>query len=377
MNTLPSGLGVTAGPGTQSITTNESRKRTGEILAERYQLLERIGEGGMGEVYVARHLVLGRRFAVKLIHPKLVRSANLLRRFSCEALAAGRLESDHVVAVTDCGHTGDGSPFYVMELLKGADLRQLLRRAGPLPLQKVLGIVLDVCRGLSAAHANGLVHRDLKPENIFVVTRDDGSQSAKILDFGVVQLRDESSSSRPGTLIGTVKYMSPEQVLAEGSVDARADIYALGVIVYECLSGQVPFVGGSTEEVLFRILNGAIKPLRDSTGELPDGFEESVMRALARSPGDRYSTIADFAQSLLRFRGSLASPVRLHQLCTKPIRAKEVLRAALRLLQRSARLHVSFSGESKHSRLPARSIGGINATTSVSKSGRTGLPGER
>jgi len=192
--------------------------------------------------------------------------------------------------------------------LRGADLRQLLRQTGPLPLQQVLNIVLDVCRGLSASHANGLVHRDLKPENVFVVMRDDGSQCAKILDFGVVQLRDENSNSRPGSLVGTVKYMAPEQVLAKGGVDARADIHALGVIVYECLSGQVPFGGASTEEVLFRILNGPIKPLGELTSDLPKGFEEIVMRALARSADDRYSTIADFAQSLLHFRRESAVP---------------------------------------------------------------------
>ena len=283
--------------------SGESSARTGEILDGRYELVEKIGEGGMGQVYVARHQMLGRRFAVKLVHPELVCSAKLLRRFSREALAASRLESDHVVAVTDCGQAGDGTPYYVMELLRGTDLRQLLRHEGTLPVPRVVSLALDVCRGLRIAHEGGLVHRDLKPANVFLVKHDDGSESAKILDFGVVQLLDENSNSRPGALVGTIKYMPPEQVLAEGSVDARADLYALGAIIYECLSGRPPFVGGNTEEVLFRILNGAIEPLAELRTDLPAGLESVVAQALARSPRDRHASAAVFEERLLPFLG--------------------------------------------------------------------------
>ncbi len=281
-----------------------TQSRTGELLAERYEVMQKLGQGGMGEVYAARHRDLGCRFAVKFLHPELARSAKMLRRFSREALSASRLESDHIVGVLDCGYTAEGVPYYVMELLRGVDLRHILRDQGPLATTRAVKLAVDVCRGLKVAHAAGLIHRDLKPENIFVVRHDDGRESAKILDFGLVQLGSGMSSSHSGGLVGTLRYMSPEQARGDGTLDARTDIHALGAVLYECLAGRVPYSGDNIEEVLFNILNGKIRPLRELRPELPTALQAAVSRALAALPSDRYAGAREFAESLQPFAGA-------------------------------------------------------------------------
>jgi serine/threonine-protein kinase len=275
--------------------------RVGEVLGDKYELTRKIGEGGMGEVYEAKHLVLGRRCAIKLLHPELTRSHRMLHRFSREALEASRLDSDHVVSVFDCGHTSVGTPYYVMELLRGEDLRHVLKRDGTLAVSRAVRIGVDVCRGLHVAHDRSLVHRDLKPENVFVVVRDDGREVAKILDFGVVLVTGSAPTTQAGTLVGTIRYMSPEQVRGDAGVDARADIYALGVILYECLVGEVPYAGRNAEELLFHVMNDAPRPVRELRAEIPLGLERVIERALDRDPRRRHQSAVELAEALIPF----------------------------------------------------------------------------
>lgn len=252
----------------------------------------------MGEVYEARHRVLGRRFAVKLLHPELVRSKRMLRRFSRESLSASRIEHDHVVAVVDCGHLPDGAPYFVMEFLRGQDLRRVLRETGQLSAPRAARLIIQACRGLQAAHELGLVHRDLKPENLFIERRDDGRDSIKILDFGVVQTSGGNSTAHTGSLIGTLRYMAPEQARGDARLDPRADLYALGAILYECLTGVVPHPGRNTEEVLFHIMTEDPAPLRDFRPSLNPSLEATVLRSLRRNPGQRFQSADELADAL-------------------------------------------------------------------------------
>ncbi len=257
----------------------------------------------MGEVYEARHRVLGRRFAIKLLHPELARSQRMLRRFSREALSASRIENDHVVAIADCGHLPGGAPYYVMDFLRGRDLRNLLRECGPLPIPRAARLVRQICVGLAAAHELGLVHRDLKPENIFVERRDDGQDCAKILDFGVVQTQGGNSTARPGALIGTLRYMAPEQARGDAALDHRADLYAVGSILYECLTGKVPHPGRNAEEVLFNIMTQSPVSVDELRADVPSDLVNIARRALSKDPRGRFQSAVEFAQALSAHTG--------------------------------------------------------------------------
>ncbi|MEY4543912.1 MAG: hypothetical protein RL685_107 [Pseudomonadota bacterium] len=181
--------------------------RIGDVWGDRYEILRQLSMGGMGTVYEARHVVVGRHFAIKVLHPECANRPRLVKRFRQEAKAVGSLASEHIVAVLDFGEHS-GTPYFVMELLQGQDLRELLSASGALPVPRAVGIALDVCKGLRLAHAAGLIHRDLKPANIFVARTSEGRELAKVLDFGVAKLLDASASTAEGTLIGTLGYMA-------------------------------------------------------------------------------------------------------------------------------------------------------------------------
>ncbi len=205
-----------------------------------------LGSGGMGEVYEAQHSSIGRRFAIKFLHPLLAGNSEVVARFQREAQAAGGLENENIAAVVDIGTADDGAPYLVMEYLEGEDLAHLLVRGGPLPVPRAAYIIIQACRGLAAAHSRGIVHRDLKPENLFICKRNDGSDLVKVLDFGIAKLhtgRPGTGLTQTGTTMGTPFYMSLEQARGAKEVDHRTDIYALGVILYEILSGTKPHPG--------------------------------------------------------------------------------------------------------------------------------------
>ncbi len=278
--------------------------RVGQTLGGHYLLERKIGEGAMAEVYEVTHCRLERRMALKIMHPDLAADQRLVDRFEREAKTLGKLYSENIVGVSDFGQAEDGSPFLVMELLDGRDLRKVLTDQRNLPVGQAVALVLDACRGIQAAHARGIVHRDLKPENLFVVRQEDGTQRCKVVDFGVVKITDAATFTRQGSLIGTVRYMAPEQARGERDIDGRADVFALGAILSECLSGVPAFPGRSHREVLEEVMRGEPRPL-DSTLGIPARLEAIVRRALAGDRDKRFASAHDLGAALRRFQSAL------------------------------------------------------------------------
>jgi serine/threonine-protein kinase len=250
-------------------------------------------------VYEARDVVLGGRFAVKILHSEFAGCASAVQRFLREAAVMGAPQHEYLVAVVDSGAVS-GVPFFVMELLSGQDLLQLLVALQRLPVRRAVSLMLDVCCGLSAAHDAGLVHRDLKPANIFVTCNREGREVAKVLDFGVAKLRDVAGGTGEGTLIGTMGYMAPEQITSGHEVDHRADIYSLGVILYEAIAG-VRVHQGKGLAAVYSIVGEDPPPLDLRRRNLPSGLARVVARAMARAPAERYASVSHFAVALQPF----------------------------------------------------------------------------
>lgn len=275
----------------------------GAIVDGRYRVVDRIGEGGMGSVYRVEHLRLGARFALKVLRGELATDPRMVARFEREMGAVARVTSEHVVPIVDCGVLAEGTPYFVMHLLEGRDLRALLRETGSLPPVRAVNLIIDACHGLSAVHAAGIVHRDVKPANLFVTRGDDGRDVVKVLDFGVAK-QTSDATTQPGALIGTVKYMAPEQIGTGRPVDARADLFALGVILYECIAGEAPFAGDTTERVLYGIITADPVPLHERREGVPVELSRVVQRALSKRPDDRFESARAFAEALRPFAGT-------------------------------------------------------------------------
>jgi serine/threonine-protein kinase len=279
-----------------------SPELVGQEIDGRFRVVAGIGGGGMGSIFRVEHIELERQFAMKVLRTELSHDRGMVERFRREARAAASLASEHVVAIVDSGILPDRRPYYVMDLLVGADLRRLLRSQGPLSPARVANLGIDVCRGLTVAHRVGLIHRDLKPENLFVTRGDDGRDVCKILDFGVAKSSD-IGTTRPGTLVGTLRYMAPEQIGLDAPVTPLTDLHALGVIMYECLCGAAPFEGDTTERLLYGIMNGTPSSLVGRRPELSGELVSVVMRAFSRRPEQRYPSALALAEALLPFAG--------------------------------------------------------------------------
>jgi serine/threonine-protein kinase len=279
--------------------------RIGEVLAEKYKVLRLIASGGMGAVYEAQHLIVGRRFAVKFLHPEMVDQPELVTRFRREASAAGALDNENIASILDFGTAADGVPYIIMELLAGEDLGRFLKREAPLPVARAAAIVADACRGLEAAHAAGIIHRDLKPENLFLCRRADGTDLVKILDFGIAKLVAGNvgitSVTRTGATLGTPFYMSPEQARGDRQLDHRADVYAMGVILFEALAAQRPHVGDSYNAILYHVLTQPPRPISSLRPSLPPALADLVMRTLAFMPSERPQSARELGEALEPF----------------------------------------------------------------------------
>lgn len=291
----------------------------------RYRVLGLLGAGGMGRVYEVEHTRLRRSFALKLLRADLAKNVLVSQRFEREARALASLESDYIVSIVDSGVLNDGRPYFVMERLRGEDLRQLLGSLPELPVARAVNLAIDVCLGLHVTHAHGLVHRDLKPENLFVRAVDGGRERCTLLDFGVAKLAD-TDQTQPGALIGTARYMAPEQVAHDGALGPRADVFALGVILHRCLSGKHPFEADSLERVLYKIMNSEPPPI-DRTA-VPRELEAIVMRALSKRPEHRPDSALAFARELLPFANTIrelhpSSPWRVDLVATPRVAESE------------------------------------------------------
>ncbi|WP_437661483.1 protein kinase domain-containing protein [Sorangium sp. So ce1182] len=287
----------------------------GDVLAEKYEVERVLGEGGMGVVVAARHLLLGERVAIKFLLPQARERADLVARFLREGQAAARIRSEHVTRVYDVGTLARGEPYLVMEYLEGTDLKALLRSRGPLPVELACDYLLQACEALAEAHALGIIHRDLKPGNLFLSQRADGSPLIKVIDFGISKMaltaepaaHKERDMTESSAMLGSPLYMAPEQMVSSKSVDARADVWSMGAILYQLLTGATPFHGDSVMEIYDRILEG---PPRASAlrADVPPRLEWVVQRCLQKTPADRFGNIAELAAELAQ----LAPPHAQH-----------------------------------------------------------------
>lgn len=266
-----------------------------------YTLREKLGGGGMGEVYRAEHALLRRPCAVKLIRPERAGDRAALARFEREVQATAALTNPNTVHVYDYGHADDGTFYYAMEYLPGLTLEQLVERFGPVPPGRVIHLLRQVCAALREAHAAGLVHRDIKPGNVIVSERGGVADVAKVLDFGLVRSpsRDAPAGvTQEGTVAGTPAHMAPEQAAGDGAVDARTDVYSLGSVAYHLLTGRPPFVGKSAIEVIAAHLHAKPTPPRELRPDVPANLEAVVLRCLEKDPGRRYQDVVALDEAL-------------------------------------------------------------------------------
>jgi serine/threonine-protein kinase len=276
----------------------------GQILLGKYRIERVLGVGGMGVVVAATHVTLEERVAIKFLLPDALKNQEAVARFLREARAAVRIKSEHVARVTDVGTLETGAPYMIMEYLDGADLGTIAKARGAMPVETAVEYVLQACEALAEAHGMGIVHRDLKPSNLFVATRADGTPSVKVLDFGISKITGMGASgadlgmTKTTTIMGSPLYMSPEQMASSRDVDARTDIWALGAILFELLTGRVPFQADTITQLCAMILQQRPEPLRNLRPDAPEGLQNVIQHCLEKDRNQRFSNVADFAHAL-------------------------------------------------------------------------------
>ncbi len=281
------------------------RNLMGQVVGGKYRILDRIGEGGMGEVYKVEHVALGKPLAMKILHRDLSVHEQAVLRFEREAKAASQLVHPHIILVSDFGVAADGSLYIVMEFLEGRDLFDELKEVRYMNAKRTVDIMRQVCSGLAEAHRHGVIHRDLKPETIFLAQGREYPDFVKILDFGIAKVLepgpDERTLTASGTVFGTPEYLSPEQA-AGGEIDHRADLYSLGIIMYRMVTGRLPFVGGNKSGLIQRQLYEMPVPFseRRMPQQVPPSLEKVIFKLLAKDPDDRYQDALQLKEALER-----------------------------------------------------------------------------
>jgi len=305
----------------------ESIVRPGDVLAGKYLVDRVLGVGGMGVVVAATHTQLDQRVAIKFLLPSMLPNREVVERFQREARAAAKIRSEHVVRVSDVGQLDKGVPYIVMEFLEGRDLGELLQRRGVLPIPLAVDYLLEACEALAEAHAAGIVHRDLKPANLFLARQADDSEIVKVLDFGISKqilpesaLQSNPSLTKTTDVFGSPTYMSPEQLKASRDVDARSDIWSLGVILYELLAGKPPFGGGTVAEIFGAILHRPAPRLREQRKDAPPELERLLLRCLEKDAANRVQNVGDLAEALHVFGSDAAreSTARVNRVLRGP-----------------------------------------------------------
>jgi serine/threonine-protein kinase len=281
--------------------------KPGAVLANKFEVVSILGRGGMGVVVEAFHRTLGQRVALKFLQGGLAKDPSAVSRFFREARAAASLGSEHVVRVLDADWLPSGEPFLALELLEGRDLAAELRDRGPLDVVEAVGFALQACEALALAHQKGIVHRDIKPANLFLTRAVDGSPLVKVLDFGVAKVRGAgdagTGTTDPSAIVGSPRYMSPEQIQSSGAVGAPADVWALAVTLYELVSGRAPFEGENLLEICAAIVSGPPARLVDRRADVLPGLGSALERALAKDVGARTASMLAFAEDIASYAG--------------------------------------------------------------------------
>src|SRR5512132_3284206 len=302
-------------PSSGSATAVASAHASDALVGKRvdkYEIVRVIGRGGMGTVYEALNTAIGKRVAMKFVDAETAQSKESIARFQREAEAASAVESAHIVEIFDSGVADDGIPYLVMELLRGEDLGHRIKRCGRLEIGEAVHVVAQILRGLHRAHEAGIVHRDLKPDNIFLVDRDDDQSFAKILDFGISKVQRQGgvpvhTLTRQGTVLGTPFYMSPEQAQALPDIDGRTDLWSVGAILYECLTGRPPYTGTSYEQVIVNICMYDAEDVRAHNPAVSEATARVIARARARDRNERFATAREVLQALKAATGGAIS----------------------------------------------------------------------
>ena len=280
--------------------------RIGTVLDSKYELVRLIGEGGMGSVFEANHKLIGRKLAVKFLHPQYASSDEVVTRFQREAQAAAQIGHENIIEVTDMGTDDDDSPYLVMEFLQGCDVKRLIEAEGIQTPKRAAHIMVQALSALQAAHDVGIIHRDLKPENIYLIEKGGNPDYVKLLDFGISKFRALETDgakglTQTGTVLGTPHYMSPEQARGEQDLTPMSDIYAMGVILYQMLTGELPFDAPNYNALLIKILTEEPDPPNHINPDLPEELVKTIETAMARNAQDRFETCDDFRGHLLQF----------------------------------------------------------------------------
>lgn len=295
-------------PADQAGLQNTNELQPGMIIRNKYQIQERIGIGGMGVVYRARHLTFNEVCAIKIVNDVIGGDANFLQRFQTEAVVTRKLRHPNAVRVDDFDYTDDGRPFIVMELVEGKNIGEILQQEGPFRVPRAVRIATQAARALGVAHKLGVVHRDIKPGNIILTLDEQGEEIAKVLDFGIAKLREAAGTEQPGMtmtgmVVGTPLYMSPEQFMgkkAAGEIDGRTDIYSLGVVLYQMVTAQLPFEGDTPYSLMMQHLQGTVRPPHELAPELhiPESLSRVILKAIDKSRDQRFQTAEEFIAAL-------------------------------------------------------------------------------